>query len=288
MAAVAGVLTAMLTGCSAGSTAGSVVDIAQLGSPQEAPSGLTVNPQDGASGVSPSEKVTAAVAGGQLTLVQLATAEGAPLAGALSADGERWASSQPLKSDTSYVLKATARSTSGQETTTTSRFSTLAPTQRVTGKIAPGQDDPVSANEPVSVLFDKAIGDRPAVERALRVTANPAVSGTAGWLSDRELIWRPTPAWPSGSQVTVTLDIFGKQLGNGLVGASDLRTTFAVTNYGSAAAALRSSSSGALSSPAPQSSAAYGTPSSAARPSGASRSALPSASARSSSTPATP
>lgn len=227
---VSGALAALLCGCS--TSPPEVMDVVQLGSPQDTPSRITINPQDGASGVAPSEKVTASVAGGQLTQVALATADGVPLAGALSPDGERWASVQPLRSDTSYVLRATARSTSGQETTSTSRFSTLAPSQRVTGTITPDGDAPVGADDPVTIRFDKAIGDRAAVERALRVTANPAANGATEWRTDRELVWRPTPAWPPGSQVTVTLDMFGKQLGNGLVGGSDLRTAFTVRDYG--------------------------------------------------------
>ncbi len=281
---VYGALAALLCGCSASPT--EVVDVAQLGSPQSAPSRLTVNPQDGASGVSPSEQVTASVAGGQLTQVALATADGVPLAGALSPDGERWASVQPLRSDTSYVLNATARSTSGQETTTTSRFSTLAPTQRVAGTITPDGEAPVGADDPVTIRFDKAIGDRAAVERALRVTANPAANGVSEWRSDRELVWRPTPAWPPGSQVTVTVDMFGKQLGNGLVGGSDLRSTFTVRDY-DGGLQQASASGSAASSSAPRSSRSSAPSSSASRSaggpaalSGAGRSSRPTASSR--------
>lgn len=193
---------------------------------------ITVSPADGAAGVSPIERVTASVMDGQLTQVVLTTAQGVPLAGTLSPDGERWASSQPLKPNTSYVLKAASRAVTGQENHTTTRFSTLAPGQQVGGKITPDASAPVGTDAVVSVVFDKPIKDRSVVERSLRVSANPVTTGSVAWRSDRELLWRPAGRWAPGSLVTVSVDMFGKELGGGLVGASDLRTTFAVAGNG--------------------------------------------------------
>lgn len=222
----AGMLTALLTGCGGRSTV--VLDAAQLGvAPTPGPR-LTLNPPDGAAGVSPTEKVTAAVIGGQLTGVLLAGPDGKPVAGQLSPDGERWSSNLPLKAGTAYTLKAGSRAPSGEETSTVARFRTLAPGQDVTGRITPDDAGPVPVDQVVSVVFEKPIVNREAVERALRVSANPAASGKTQWKSDRELIWRPASEWAPGSQVTVSLDIYGKQLGGNLVGAADLRRSFRV------------------------------------------------------------
>jgi len=193
---------------------------------------ITVSPADGTAGVSPGERVTASVMEGQLTQVALADAQGVPLAGVLSPDGERWSSVQPLKPNTSYVLKAASRAVSGQENHTTTRFSTLAPGQQVGGKITPDATAPVGTDAVISVVFDKPIVDRSVVERSLRVSANPATNGAVAWRSDREMLWRPVGRWAPGSLVTVSVDMFGKALGGGLVGASDLRSTFAVAGNG--------------------------------------------------------
>lgn len=220
-------------------------DVAAVDQPR-----VTVSPADGTAGVSPTEEVTATVIDGQLTQVALTTAEGAPLAGSLSPDGERWASSQPLKPNTSYILRAASRAVSGKENNTTTRFSTLAPGQQVGGKITPDASAPVGTDAVVSVLFDRPIVDRSVVERSLRVSANPMANGAAVWRSDRELLWRPAATWAAGSLVTVTVDFFGKQLGGGLVGASDLRSTFAVAGNGPGLA-LRAQSTGVAPSRAP-------------------------------------
>lgn len=299
----AAVLAAALVGCSphsstrASSARGlvnNVQDVAQRVAAEPSDSRLTINPPDGATGVSPTETVTAAVAGGRFTEVALATASGASLAGVVSPDGERWASTTPLEPSTSYVLNATSRSVSGHETKATSRFSTLAPGQQVTGKITPKDNETVPADRPVSVLFDKPIGDRAVVEHALQVSANPPVSGTTEWRSDRELVWRPTPSWPPGGHVMVALSIFGKPLGNGLVGASDLRSVFAASQADGTPPSAPSSSTAPASSTQPKSGAqsvtgsgslTSGSSAGSTRPSAAKRSSKPAASGNQSSSP---
>jgi hypothetical protein len=274
----AGLFMALIAGCGGKPTL--VMEAAQLGVAPAASPRLTVNPPDGAAGVSPTEKVTAAVIGGQLTGVVLTGADGAPVAGQLSPDGERWTSSVPLKPATGYSLKAASRAPSGEETTTVARFRTLAPGQNVTGKITPDDAGPVRADQAVSVLFDKPIANRQAVERAFRVTANPAATGKTQWKSDRELVWRPTPGWAPGSRVTVSLDIYGKQLGGNLIGAADLRRNFSVIDDGRGLALRAANSSEAPSSSAdrersgaatPPEATTFGAPNPAAAPSGAAK-----------------
>lgn len=189
---------------------------------------LTVNPPDGTSGVSPTEPVTAAAAGGQLTKADLKTVGGAPLPGVLSPDGARWSSTAPLKPNTSYVLHTVVRSTSGQETPADTKFSTLAPGQQVTGAITPKSGEQANPATPISVVFSRPIADHAAVERSLVVTSTPPLTGSTHWRGDRELVWQSDGLWQAGSKVTATLDFFGKQVGPGVFGGGDLRTTFHV------------------------------------------------------------
>jgi hypothetical protein len=236
----AAVLVGVLSGCghaNAGDPIGAIQDVAAQkelaqGMADAFQPNLTVNPPDGASGVSPTEAVTAVVAGGRLTQADLRTQDGAKLDGALSPDGARWASSNPLKPNTSYVLTTVVRATSGEESTTATKFTTLAPGQQVAAKITPNDGETISGATPISVVFDKPIGDRGAVERALVVTSNPPGPGSARWRTDRELVWQPTGAWDPGTQVIATLDFFGKQVGPGLYGGSDVRSTFRVGQLG--------------------------------------------------------
>jgi Bacterial Ig domain len=232
----AAVLVGLLSGCSqlgSGDQIGGIKDVAaQEGLAQGMadafhPS-LTVNPPNGAAGVSPSETVTAFVASGQFTQADLKTQDGGKLDGVLSPDGARWTSSAPLKPNTSYVLTTVVRATSGQESTTATKFTTLSPGQQVKGKITPVDGGTINGPTPVDILFDKPITDRSAVERALVVTTSPPTQGGPYWRSDREVLWQPTGPWQPGSQVTATLDFFGKQVGPGLFGGGDLRSAFKV------------------------------------------------------------
>ncbi|MBO0850921.1 MAG: hypothetical protein J2P20_15780 [Pseudonocardia sp.] len=232
MAGVTVLLVALsLAGCAGCDRAGGEVrDMAQQrmaqGMADAFQPSLTVNPPDGATGVSPTERVTAVATSGQLTQVELRTSAGSKIDGALSPDGERWTSTKPLKPETSYALTAGVRSTSGKETTSTSNFSTLAPGQQVKGKITPDDGSTLAADRVVSVVFDKPIGDHAAAERALQVVSDPPVTGTTEWRGDRELVWRPDGPWPAGGRVTAEMAIFGKGLGQGIFGARDLRATY--------------------------------------------------------------
>jgi hypothetical protein len=232
----AAVLVGLLSGCAqlgSGDQIGGIKDVAaQQGLAQGMADAfrpdLTVNPPNGAAGVSPSETVTAFVASGQFTQADLKTQDGGKLDGVLSPDGARWTSSAPLKPNTSYVLTTVVRATSGQETTTATKFTTLSPSQQVKGKITPADGGTTVGPTPVDILFDKPITDRAAVERALVVTSSPPSQGGPFWRSDREVVWQPTGTWQPGSQVTATLDFFGKQVGPGLFGGGDLRSAFKV------------------------------------------------------------
>jgi hypothetical protein len=216
-----------------------VQDVAHQNAAAPAMSRLTINPPDGSNGVSPSELVTAVVAGGQLSDVDLRTAGGAPLEGALSPDGARWTSTSPMRPATSYVLTANTVSETGQRATSTTRFSTQAPGQQVAAKIVPADGSSIDPIQPVSVEFDKPVVDRGAAERALQVASSPTVAGHAQWAGDRVLRWQPDGAWPVGSTLTVGLALYGRQLGPDIFGAEDLRAVLRVGPEGDTAMAVR-------------------------------------------------
>jgi hypothetical protein len=235
-AVMAGVLVTLSSGCAqldSGDQIGGIQDAAAQraladGMAAAFRPSLTVNPPDGTSGVSPTEPVTAAAAGGQLTKADLKTVGGAPLPGVLSPDGARWSSTAPLKPNTSYVLHTVVRSSSGQETPADTKFSTLAPGQQVTGAITPKTGEQANPATPISVVFSRPIADHAAVERSLVVTSTPPLTGSTHWRGDRELVWQSDGLWQAGSKVTATLDFFGKQVGPGVFGGGDLRTAFHV------------------------------------------------------------
>lgn len=297
LAACTALVGVALAGCSeiggAPGAVGSIEDVAQRAVPEAVEPALTMNPPDGAAGVAPSERVTAVVASGQLSKVELRSTDGDKLDGVLSPDGERWTSSGALHPDKSYVLTTVTRSGTGEQATSTSRFSTQSPGQQVSGKITPASGSTVEKDRPVAIEFDKAITDHGAVERSLRVTSNPTVRGSSHWEGDRKLVWQPDEAWPDGGEITASLDFYGRAVGGNLFGAADLRSVFRVAGAGGddrdlAVAArdgvpdLAVRPSGApQASPRPSQSSVQSTPKPAATP----RSSAPAARSRTSSGP---
>ncbi|HEY4003870.1 MAG TPA: Ig-like domain-containing protein [Pseudonocardia sp.] len=244
---VAVVLVLPLSGCSrlgGGATAVAIQDVAHRNAARQeaaapSPSRLTVNPPDGSNGVSPSDLVTAVVAGGQLSSVDLRTADGVPLEGALSPDGGRWNSTTPMRPATSYVLTASTVSETGQRATRTTRFSTQAPDQQVAAKIVPADGSSINSIQPVTVEFDKPVTDRGAAERALQVVSSPTVAGHAQWVGDRVLRWLPDGTWPMGGTLTVSLALYGRQLGPNIFGTEDERAVLRVGPEGDTAMTVR-------------------------------------------------
>ncbi|MFE3599946.1 L,D-transpeptidase [Streptomyces sp. NPDC059142] len=69
----------------------------------------------------------------------------------------------------------------------------------------------VGVGMPMSLVFEQPVpvAERAAVERALRVTSSPRVTGAWSWVKDRNLLdggrldYRPREYWPTGTKVTL-------------------------------------------------------------------------------------
>jgi lipoprotein-anchoring transpeptidase ErfK/SrfK len=78
------------------------------------------------------------------------------------------------------------------------------------------------------VHFDEQITDKAAAERALQVTTVPAVTGVWDWIDSQNVHYRPQSYWPAGTKVTVSANVYGKNLGNGLYGQQDVSASFTI------------------------------------------------------------
>ena len=47
-------------------------------------------------------------------------------------------------------------------------------------------------------------------------------------MDDHEVHWRPKEYWPAGTKVTVTANVYGKDLGNGMYGQDDRTARFTI------------------------------------------------------------
>jgi lipoprotein-anchoring transpeptidase ErfK/SrfK len=219
----------LVAGCTAGSSRG---DSTNADGAPTAPLGpaptITVLPATAAVGVLPTEPVTVAAVGGQLSSVSVVDDSGVAVAGEISADGVRWQSTAPLAYAASYTITATAEGADGQSTLQRSTFTTVAPTTLVFPSIGPLDGTTVGIGMPVRVYLDAAATDRAEVQGHLKVTSTPPQEGAWSWLSDTEVHWRPKMYWQAGTQVTVDVDLFGVEIGGGAWGEVDRQISFDV------------------------------------------------------------
>lgn len=188
---------------------------------------LTVTVVDGAVGHSPGEPVAVQVTDGKLSSVTLLDAAGVAVPGVIAPDGRSWANTEPLVYDGSYHLQAEAFGLGGSGTAV-SNFTTSSPGNLTKPYVLPSTGDIVGIGQPVAVQFDENIPDRQAAQDAITVVTNPPVEGAFYWVNNREVRWRPENYWAPGTTVTVNVNVFGRDLGNGLFGQVDQTSEFRI------------------------------------------------------------
>jgi len=151
---------------------------------------------------------------------------GAPVAGALAADGATWTPTGQLKYATSYT--ATVSTTAGAKAnTTTSTFTTMKqpPANKLIRVSTPLADDQTyGVALPIVLNFGAEVAkeQRAEVERRLQVTSEPAQVGSWNWFSGSEMHYRPQEYWQEGTKLNVRAAVGGLPLGNARYGARDL------------------------------------------------------------------
>jgi lipoprotein-anchoring transpeptidase ErfK/SrfK len=180
--------------------------------------------------VNPRTPIVVRVSGGRLNAVTVTNPRGKRVSGALAPGGQVWRTTEPLGYATNYAVLARATGVSGRVTERHRTIHTLTPRAQSYPSVvpAPGPDVTVGVGQPVVVRFDRHIPDRAAVERTLRVTTTPAQPGGWYWVSDREVHYRPRVYWRPGSRVSVAVDDYGVDLGDGIYGETDQRLDFRV------------------------------------------------------------
>jgi lipoprotein-anchoring transpeptidase ErfK/SrfK len=195
------------------------------------PVSVTVTPSANSKSVSPREPVVVSVNGGTLRSVSV-TSAGQTVAGT-SSDQQNWRSTGALAYGKTYTVTVSAADDSGVVTQKTSTFRTVTPSAVATISFQANALSSLNAGgtygvgQPVVVNFSETIKDRTAAEKAMHVATTPAVVGRWRWIDGQNAHWRPEKYWAPGTQITVRIDLFGANLGNGVYGAS-ARTHFSI------------------------------------------------------------
>lgn len=190
---------------------------------------ITAEPAADARDVPVRQPVTIRVAAGTFTDVKLTNAEGKLVQGDFNADRTVWTSSEVLGYDRTYTFTAGASGADREPVQLTGSFATVKPARQVRVTVNPVDDAQVGVAMPVSVKFDDTpVTDKAAVEQALKIDMSQAVEGAWGWVSDKQVDFRPKEYWPAGTQISVAANLYGIDLGDGVYARADVTTKFAI------------------------------------------------------------
>lgn len=188
---------------------------------------LTASVQDGAVGVSVDSPVTVSAEDGVLGSVTMVNENGKTVEGKLSEDGLTWETSEPLGYNKSYTITAQSLGLGGV-TSREMTFETHSPENLTMPYVMPNDGEVVGVGQPVAIRFDENIPNRLAAQRAITVKTDPPVEGAFYWLSNREVRWRPAKYWKPGTTVQVEVNAYGVDLGDGLYGQDNVKTSFKI------------------------------------------------------------
>lgn len=217
--ATAGVLGGVLALTVLGGTSNAATSGNDAGSRQKTPASaqpagtqdtsdarIGITPGQGAHGVGITSPVGVTVSNGTLTKVTMtAVATGTEIPGTLSADGTSWKPNGSLQRATGYQIAAEAEDAQGRSATGYATITTVSPANDFIGHVSPEDGSTVGVGMPVTVTFDKAIGDKAAVESEIQVGTSSGQRVVGHWLNDARLDFRPETYWTPGSTVTVKL-----------------------------------------------------------------------------------
>ncbi|MFI6560522.1 Ig-like domain-containing protein [Streptomyces sp. NPDC050534] len=212
---------AALTGCSGSADASEGAARTATKAAAKRPT-ISVTPADGTRKAGFSSPVEVTVTDGTLASVKVTGNDGSTLAGSFNAAKTRWTSAGNPYSGTKYTVSATAEGASAR----TASFTTKSPGETFVGYFTPEADSTSGVGMPVSINFTHAVTDRAAVQKAVTVTAEPAVEMVGHWFSDTRLDFRPETYWAAGTKITLSLRLKDVEGADGVYGTQSKDVTF--------------------------------------------------------------
>ncbi|GGY79676.1 hypothetical protein CP967_09660 [Streptomyces nitrosporeus] len=189
---------------------------------------VTIAPKDGADDVATSGALKVTAAQGKLSTVEVADPKGNEVEGKIAADGLSWVPDRHLAAATRYTVHAVAKDAEGRQSAKDTTFTTLVPQNTFIGHYTPEDGSTVGVGMPVSINFTRGITDPEAVEKAIRVTAEPAVEIEPHWFGNDRLDFRPEKYWAAGTKVTLRLDLDGVEGRPGVYGKQAKTVKFTI------------------------------------------------------------
>lgn len=213
------------------STAGSPTDTASSSPvPKDFTGTVEVYPAPDALEINPIEKVKVTSADSTLTAVTVTTAEGEELPGELSEDGSTWTSTANMLFHSNYTVHWTAKDAPGATGEGESVFSTVSPAYEADASMNFEDGASYGIGQILQFNFSEPVVNKAEVEKRITVTGGGDQAGKFRWYSDYVVRYRPEDKWATNSTVTVTIDIFGLDIGNGMIGNHTTTRSFKTWN----------------------------------------------------------
>jgi lipoprotein-anchoring transpeptidase ErfK/SrfK len=220
---------ALIAGCGSGGGSGGTGDAkATAAADRVSQAAIAVTPGDGAKDVPATGPVSVAVRQGTLTQVVAKAADGTPVPGGMSGDRTSWHPNGRLALSTRYTVDAYAVDGDGRQAAKHAAFTTLVPQHAFIGFYEPENGDTVGTGMIVSLRFNRPVADRAAVERAVAVTARPAVRVLGHWFGSQRLDLRPQDYWKPGAKVTLALRLRDVEGAPGVYGTQSKDVHFTI------------------------------------------------------------
>ncbi|WP_105970487.1 L,D-transpeptidase [Streptomyces geranii] len=193
---------------------------------------IRVSPDDGSRAVRPDNPLLVRVPSGRLESVRVVRAQDAQetvVAGRIAEDGLSWRPDDArLALAARYTVDVVALDGHGRRSARHTTFTTYVPDERFIGYVTPENRATVGTGMIVSLEFNRELRNRAAVERAVRVTADPPVEIRPHWFGADRLDFRPEEYWAPGTEVTVELALRDVEGSPGVYGIQHKTFTFTV------------------------------------------------------------
>jgi lipoprotein-anchoring transpeptidase ErfK/SrfK len=157
--------------------------------------------------------------------VELKSASGESVKGAMQEDGKSWLPDGALDYGTKYTATINATGADGKPASTTSSFTTMAkPSKVVRVSSFLGENQVVGVGMPIIVQFGRAVPEeyRDDVQRRLFVQSTPQQEGIWRWISPTEVHYRPKTFWKAGTKVSYKMQTGGLPMGDDYYGRADV------------------------------------------------------------------
>lgn len=178
-----------------------------------------VTPTDGAAAVNPATLPEIQAKKAAVKDVVLAPVGGGePVAGTVSEDGSSWKADGPLAFATEYSFEFVLVDSAGTEHRQEQTFTTVQPENEANAWMYPAPGSTVGTGQAIEITFSEPVVNKDEVEKAISITSTSGQEGAFYWLNDTEVRYRAEEYWKPHSTITVDMQLFGVDFGNGMIG----------------------------------------------------------------------